>query len=971
LRWCFVVILAVFPFCVALPAKTEDEPRAQIVLSSAQERVATPKSLLSCVFVLTNLAPKKDTFNLQVHLPGGWETISNLNPLELSPQESGVIPLTVSIPQSALAGSGYQICLASFPATTPDLKIEACSTVTILPQPRLKITAPPPATVVFPGGSISYSFTIANLGNARDKIEISALSAHREKIDLSPQALELGIGEQGIVTATIHLPLGVSAGTKHVLTLRATSQALERSVFAEASVYTPISEKRIARDEGFYRSLPSRAVFHLSGLGSADTPSPQAEFYTGGKLTDKYWMNFAYQGPYYKQRENYRGVSKEIYSFDYGNDLWTIALGDTSVNLSELTEQSLYERGEKFMLKKNPFSAMVFSLEKKQSGFTESMHGGKFSAKLGKVSEVGINYFASDEDKTDPSASRSPEKKRMSSVLLENRLKGLSLTGEYAESCFDDTSGKNLDQAWRVNSAFKKERFFLSGEYVDAGPAYPGLRKDYQGYRSYLAWRLLKPLWLWRYQAEYHNNLNADPARTRDNNEIVEYGSSFSAKNLPYFSLSYKIHDTKSELNSALSGDNHKQVYTWRSSKNFGALTVSFDAKFSQEKDNVTLVDSRTYDYTGRIYRYGKKIDSWLGQSYNLSLDDYTSAKTTLLRREAGFTYQLSAKLDSSLSFSQEKTIGEKANDILTLSTHYSPWEDYTLAIEGEMRQDRNIIPQRREWKFWLTLKAWFDLLLPVKLRGALEVSVFLDENDNGRRDPAEEGVGEIGLFLDVKRGVSNRNGKYRFVSLAPGEYLLNLDISSLAVGLAARIKLPQSVSITRGKILKVDIPLVKVGRISGLVYEDSNKNAQRDAEEKGVALIRVILSRQAFFSPRDTFTDALGNYSFAGVLPGECEVKLDADWLPSRYIVTTPVVYPLQMKPAEQLSGIEFGISEKEKQIIKTYAAPEIKVIRPKRKGTPLFVLFFFGLAAYLLYLLYHKLSKEKNEGQSPNPAA
>lgn len=956
MQWIFFIVIFIGSFFYSpAPALADDFRAPKVALSSAQNRVTAPKSLLSCVFVVTNSSRKKDTFNLKAVVPDGWQVISSLSPVNLRPRESRMLPVTVSVPSSALANDGYEVSLIAFSAANPEFSTKASCSVTISARARFKIIPPQPEVTCYPGQNINYVFTVINLGNAKDNLEFSATSAHKEKVDLSLQSLELGIGEQGKVIATVHVPLGVSEGTKHVLTLRAGSGLLEKGVFEEVSVYTPISGKRIAKDEGFYRSLPSQAVYHLSGIGTGESLSSQAEFYTGGRLNNEYWTNFAYQGPYYKNKENFRGLAKEIYTLNYGNNLWDIGLGDVNVNLSELTVLSLYERGEKFNIQKGPLSATAFNLRNKQGGFTEDSVGGKFTAKLGKVSEVGINYFESKENKYDLTVSRSAENKKMSSVQLSNKFRDFSLNGEYANGSSSSGSAKNLDHAWRVNSSLKQEKFYLSGEYVDAGPDYPGLRKDYQGYRSYLAWRFLKPLWLWNYSEKYHNNLDADPTRTRDNNQVLEFGSSFSAKNFPYLSLSYRLHNTKSKLNSVLTADSDENVYTLKTNKSFGRFSVSFDSKFTRAKDSVAGVDSKVYDYMGRIYKYGKKIDGWVGYGYNQAIDGIADSKTTLLRWEAGLIYQPSAKFNSSLSFSQEANKGQKASDILNVSASYTPWEDYNLSIEGEMRNDRRISEQQ-EWKFWLTLKTWFDLLLPVRINGILEIHAFVDENNNGRHDSGEAGVNQLTFKLDDYKSTTNKAGRCKFTSIVPGQYQFNIDISSLDLSLIPRMKLPLSLNISRGRLLKLEIPLLRAARASGLVYEDSNKDAKHDAQEKGAALVRVLLVSGASFI-RDTFSDASGNYSFAGVPPQKCVIKIDQAWLPARYVITTAPERALELKPGEQVTGIDFGILEKEKQVITTYSAPEVKVIRTKRKGTLLMLLFFSALTAGLAYFFYRKL--------------
>jgi uncharacterized membrane protein len=223
----------------ARDAFAEENLPLQVDISSAKDRLAAPKSLLSSVFVVTNPTKKKQNIALEVSIPSGWQLISSTEPFELAPKEHRSVPLTVSIPSWTLAGSGYQICLVVKPEAHPKLSSQVCVNIEILLHPQLQIRGPEVESQAYPGQAINYAFKITNLGNAKDKIEITASSAHKEKVDLSSETVELGIGEQAQIIATVHVPLHVSAGTKHVLTVRATSLT-DKNVFEETNVYTPI-----------------------------------------------------------------------------------------------------------------------------------------------------------------------------------------------------------------------------------------------------------------------------------------------------------------------------------------------------------------------------------------------------------------------------------------------------------------------------------------------------------------------------------------------------------------------------------------------------------------------------------------------------------------------------------------------------------------------------------------------------------
>jgi hypothetical protein len=829
------------------------------------------------------------------------------------------------VPSNALAQFPYQLSVSVVSQTDSKIRDKVTVTVNILPHSRLKIIGPPLGKKGNVGQSISYTFTVINMGNTKDKIRIFASSAHKEKVDLSKDEIDLDIGGQEEIVVTVHIPLDVSTGTSHVLTVRAMSILFKEGISDQTIVSTPIQEARGVKREGFYKTLPSQIGFYLSGFGTGNPIGSQVDFYTGGYLDDRHWMNFRYQGPYYKNKENYRGFSEEKNTFNAGGEVWDISLGDTTVSLSELTVSSLSEEGVKLGLRTDKVNAMYFNLEEKGRSFKEDLSGGKIAAKIGNNTQVGVNYFQSDEDQIDLSATRTAEEKEILSLSTQYKLNNFVLLGEYGGGHFNDGTGEKEDSAWWVNSRLAKEQLYINSDYIHAGSNYPGRRKDIDGYRSYLSYRFFKQLWLWIYKNVYGNNLNKDPGRSTEDTDRVAIGTSFSKKQLPYLSLSYAINKSKAEQQQALTSDSEEDVVLFRSSQTFGRLSVSFESQWSKTQDAVTYVDSKTSQYTTRIYRRWEKFSGWVDYSYNIE------DNKTVIREGFGGVYQPMHEVYASLSFSQEGAKNEKDSEILSFDVNYNPIEDMYFSLEGEMRNNHEDV--KDEWRLWFSFRKSFDLLIPfIKIRGSVDGVVFIDENNNGVFDKDEEGISAVSLLLEQNKAITDKKGKFRFASVIPGEYGLDIEISSVPVGLVSRIELPHKIDVPKGKLEEVNIPMVKVCKAKGIVFEDKNKDGKRDEGEKGIALVRILLITEGMIQ-RDTFSDAEGNYSFSGLLPGKYNISIDEDWLPARHKLTTHATHIVDLAPHEELTDLNFGSVEKEKKIIKTYSAPEVETIYPEEK--------------------------------------
>jgi len=427
-------------------------------------------------------------------------------------------------------------------------------------------------------------------------------------------------------------------------------------------------------------------------------------------------------------------------------------------------------------------------------------------------------------------------------------------------------------------------RFYADGEYIDAGENYPGRRTDTKGHRAYLSYRVFKPQWLWVYNHKMISNPKKDPAKDWNDNERNEIGSSFNIKGMPFFSLSYQINTSKSEKVTALS-DTEEKAVIFRSNKTLGRIMASIDTKWSKEKDDATAADTKSSEYTARVSGRWQRFSPWVGYTYNTEKDIAQSSNEATIRKEFGLLYQPESKFYSSLSFSQEGTGSETPKDLLSFDMTYIPVEDMSFTLEGEMRDNHDEF--NRDWQVWLTCKRSFDLPVPIKLKGIVAGIVFIDRNNNGVFDSPDTAMPKITMLLADERKDTGKDGRYKFPAANPGEIYLDIDIASLPVGLAPSVILPYKIDLGIGKTKVVNIPLLKTARVRGIVFEDINKDGKKDADEKGLSLIRIVIT-DASLKQKDTFSDNNGSYSFAGVIPGKYDVRIDTKWLPSRFALTT-----------------------------------------------------------------------------------
>ncbi len=182
-----------------------------------------------------------------------------------------------------------------------------------------------------------------------------------------------------------------------------------------------------------------------------------------------------------------------------------------------------------------------------------------------------------------------------------------------------------------------------------------------------------------------------------------------------------------------------------------------------------------------------------------------------------------------------------------------------------------------------------FAELEPASLSGV----VYEDDNNNGHRDPGEQGIaGARVMLLDAVGGptgvwaVTAADGSYRFADLAPGTYGLaevqpdgyldGLDTPGTAGGLAENpgdlitaIRLDphqDAVDYNFGEL--------RPAGLAGMVYADTNENGIPDPDELPIAGVTLtLIDGSTGLVVASTSTDAQGRYQFRDLPPGLYEI--------------------------------------------------------------------------------------------------
>jgi hypothetical protein len=199
----------------------------------------------------------------------------------------------------------------------------------------------------------------------------------------------------------------------------------------------------------------------------------------------------------------------------------------------------------------------------------------------------------------------------------------------------------------------------------------------------------------------------------------------------------------------------------------------------------------------------------------------------------------------------------------------------------------------------------FFPLAKPTALVGD---RVWADLDHNGLQDDGEPGVAGVNVQLWqggllVAQTNTDDFGRYRFADLPSGKYSLRVTSpAGYAFTKPHAGSTPEDDSDldpATGRIdcelvagredLSRDVGLRPVCVLSGRAWLDSNRNAQLDARDRGLAGVTVTMQDSTGKTLRRTTTGADGRYSFDNLLPGACRVTFASTANFERVIVRTP----------------------------------------------------------------------------------
>lgn len=209
-----------------------------------------------------------------------------------------------------------------------------------------------------------------------------------------------------------------------------------------------------------------------------------------------------------------------------------------------------------------------------------------------------------------------------------------------------------------------------------------------------------------------------------------------------------------------------------------------------------------------------------------------------------------------------------------------------------------------------LQVSSVFTFPTPVVGKGQVQGIIFEDLNGNGTLDDGEPGVPDIVLSVGGFRLITSESqpGFYRSPPLDPDAYDIELVTLPISFGTAGGF--PKTITLDAGQRLTINIPLIPVGGIEGIVFNDLNQDGQLNANEPGLAGISLTLTGENI-DPVRLRSNSTGQFALSNLPPGKYLVILDEASLPTRFELTTPVSINIDLGIGE-LRQVVFGVFQR-----------------------------------------------------------
>ncbi|MBS3766262.1 hypothetical protein KGY71_07055, partial [Candidatus Bipolaricaulota bacterium] len=736
-RSCIALISTIFIFSLgfSLYAQTYD-----VSIGVTPMKIANPGELVTHVFTIKNQGTSADTYNLTLNLPKDWTSLPIPDQVTVSPGGTKPVFANVNVPNNAESRE-YNIELTAQSTANPSIEATKAASIRVKSVPGFDIEWVSEPAGIGPGVTAEAKFKIINTGNLPDRYNIEISQPRDWTFTIDEERVQIMPGQSRTLSVTFTAPKDIRVDSRYRIEITVTSEhdrKLEETIETSGQLVPPPPEK-------VEKSLfPTWDLATSMGVTQAGDPS----FSVSGN------------GDIPRLGEVSAGLNLSVEGFQGGSlqvmrDKWGFALNGASISGSYLgVSGSPLIMGEFADIT----SRFIFSKESKGISLEKEGEYWELRAVLGS-------------DNT---------KRRLEFHELQGAYEfsnGVVLDGLITSASTQTQSGTIVEAGLEMSSEKVEIYPFFMKVYPDYPTQAPGVAAGVDiGYE----------------EDEFISFFNWDYNKTRRGEAPNYYHS--------------QEHDfdvgTSLDLGDYLDS-NFSLGFTFRKSDDDPVSNDLYANSFSagiSGGDTLTWFlgtdYSRTEDYVSDTVVSTHSVDGSL--SYSLG-DTEHSIAVSLSRTEGPSGTSMSNSFTLSSSFtdvplSPSFSLSRGSEDT-TISASFS--EESAEGLDLSISFSASLVKQD---SVSLSISASFPdpfrYCGPTK--GRVTGHVFIDENQNGKKDEGEREIQGGILTLNEEKAISGATGDFAFPPVQPGSY--RLDVEKAKAGFDPTVKLPLEVSVSAGE---------------------------------------------------------------------------------------------------------------------------------------------------------------------------
>ena len=565
---------------------------------------------------------------------------------------------------------------------------------------------------------------------------------------------------------------------------------------------------------------------------------------------------------------------------------------------SPLLERFLWSRGADILFESSGLDSRVFYARARGNNL-ETDAGFQFIYHPAETAEVRLTALVNTETLRTEEGLQRNSAPNFGIYASISPVEGSLIAGEVAGTVSPDTG---VEGAWRVSGKYRASGISSNFEWLRADEGFRGGNHYTELGRADVSWRATDDLSLWtNYRISKRNRPNEDEAfHERD----FTVGGAWTMDRLGRLSLTHRSSRDVDVMLESL--DRRTSTTEYAYSNSYKDLFASAVFQIQRANDRITGEDGETHSI--QLHAIARLSDDASIRA------DYSSGRTLANGDEeggrfttvgVGGTIRLGREFDLSLNY--QRNTGNQVSHRTSLIGTFGWNLTEGRRLRFQLRSLRGPFVNNTEMAIEYSSPLSVPLVF-VPISGRAEGRVFMSG------DP-EQGIEGVLVSAGNIQTASDQSGHFMFPALAPGEYQLKVDSSSLAINLTPDIALPLMFKVEAGSTVELEIPVTQVGVISGFVRLENDApeaEAQPDLPMLGVT---VELSGEFGIDYRQT--DVIGRFAFTGLAPGTYVVILRPESLPPDREPVEPISYQIVLTAGETRNDLVFLVRPVERQII------------------------------------------------------